>query len=490
MRLLLGTSLTVALAALGCGGSEKASDTPAPAPARPERPARPEPMRSPRDEAFLQEVEQRTFHWFWETTNAENGLVPDRWPTKSFSSVAAVGFGLTAYPIGIERGFITREEGRQRAKVTLEFFLNAPQGKDSAGMTGYKGFFYHFLDMKTGARYAQVELSTIDTALFLAGALTCAQYFDRDDPDEAAIRAAADALYRRAEWDWAVVRPPLVSMAWTPEQGFGGWDYRGYNEAMLLYVLALGSPTHPIRPIAWRNYTTTYRWDSFAGGEEHVNFGPLFGHQYSHVWIDFRGIQDAYMRLKEIDYFENSRRATLSQQLHAIANPRGWAGWGARDWGLSACDGPYDGKLPVNGETREFWTYAARGISAREQRDDGTLTPTAVAASIPFAPEVCIPTLQHLAVLAPGDLYTEYGFVDAFNPAWQWDSPRPKMGKLVPGKGWFDTDYLGIDQGPILAMIENHRSELIWRLMRKNPHVVEGLRRAAFGGGWLDAPPG
>ena len=276
-------------------------------------------------------------------------------------------------------------------------------------------------------------------------------------------------------------------MAWTPEDGFGGWDYTGYNEAMLLYLLALGSPTHPVPVEAWQAYTASYRWDAFAGGAPHLNFGPLFGHQYSHIWVDFRGIQDAYMRGKGIDYFENSRRATLSQRLDATANPRRWAGWGPLVWGLSACDGPYDGVLPVNGERREFWTYAARAVDAHERRDDGTLAPTAVAGSLPFAPEVCLPTLKHLAEMAPGDLYTEYGFVDAFNPAWQWSKPPPKMGKHVPGKGWFDTDYLGIDQGPILLMVENHRSGLLWRLMRGNPYVAEGLRRAGFTGGWLDA---
>ncbi|HUP46741.1 MAG TPA: glucoamylase family protein, partial [Thermoanaerobaculia bacterium] len=243
----------------------------------------------------VEDLQQRTFQWFWDTTNPQNGLVPDRWPSKSFSSVAAVGFGLTAYPVGVERGWITRQQARDRVLTTLRFFWNAPQGDAPSGVTGHRGFFYHFLDMQTGHRFEQVELSSIDTSLFMAGALFCGQYFDRDDPVEREIRDLADNLYRRVEWDWFQVHSPAITMAWFPEKGFERAEYRGYNEAHLLYILAIGSPTHPATPDAWAEWTKTHRWGEFYG-YEHVNFAPLFGHQYSHVWIDFRGIFDDYMR--------------------------------------------------------------------------------------------------------------------------------------------------------------------------------------------------
>ena len=249
---------------------------------------------------LIDKIERDTFQWFWDTTNPENGLVPDRWPTESFSSIAAVGFGLTAYGIGAERGWVTREAAAERVATTLRFFMNAPQGDAPSGVAGYRGFYYHFLDMKTGHRFKTVELSTIDTTLMLAGALFCQSYFDRDTPVEREIRDAAETLYRRAEWTFFHERAPLVSMGWTPEAGLHDWDYTGYNEAMLLYVLALGSPTHPIDASAWDAYTKTYRWGEFYG-QQHLNFAPMFGHQYSHVWIDFRGIQDSYMRAKGID---------------------------------------------------------------------------------------------------------------------------------------------------------------------------------------------
>src|SRR5438132_3222977 len=259
--------------------------------------------------AFLDTLEQRTFHYFWDLTNTSNGLTPDRSPTRSFSSIAAVGFALTAYPIGAERGYITRAQAAARTLTTLQFFWTATQDSSASGATGYHGFFYHFLDMNTGKRYQQVELSTIDTALLLAGVLTCQSYFDGTDPVETEIRQLADSIYRRTDWQWAAPRGPLVALGWHPENGFLGYDWRGYNEAMILYILAVGSPIHPVTPAAWTAWRVAYRWGTFYG-QAHVGFAPLFGHHYSHVWIDFRGIQDAYMRGRGIDYFENSRRAT------------------------------------------------------------------------------------------------------------------------------------------------------------------------------------
>ena len=444
------------------------------------------PRADARQEAFLDTLQERTFRYFWETANPANGLVPDRWPTPSFSSVAAVGFGLTAYPVGVERGWITREQAAERTLATLRFFWTAPQGADSAGMTGHRGFFYHFLDMRTGRRFENVELSTIDTGLFLMGALAAGEYFDRATPPEREIRALADSLYRRVDWAWMQLPDGIVSMGWKPGEGRFTYGYKGYNEAMLLYVLALGSPTHPVDARAWPAFTGTYVWGDFHG-QEHVNFAPLFGHQYSHAWIDFRGIRDAYMRGRGMDYFENSRRATLSQRAYAIANPGGWKGYGADVWGLTASDGPMDTTLVIGGRPRTFHTYWARGAALDEINDDGTLVPTAAGGSIPFAPEVAIPALMEMRRRYGDHLFQKYGFLDAFNPTLDFQPPkRLQHGRVVPGVGWFDGDYLGIDQGPIVLMIENHRTGMVWELMRGSEHVVRGLCRAGFGGGWLE----
>jgi hypothetical protein len=483
-----GTALLLLVAGLfpsGCGLTP-GSAAGAPAVERPVAVA-PDPAGAPvkRLDPLLEELEERTFRYFLDLAHPVTGLVPDRWPTPSFSSVAAVGFGLTAYPIGVERGWITREEARPRVLRTLRFLLDAPQGPEPAGVAGHRGLLYHFLDMESGRRFGTVELSTIDTALFLAGALFCQSYFDGDHPDEAAIREAADALYRRADWTFVRPRPPLLGMGWTPETGYIAYDWKGYDESMILYVLALGSPTHPVGPEAWAGFTSTYVWAPWYG-PEHVAFGPLFGHQYSHVWIDFRGIRDAYMRGKGIDYFENSRRATLSQRAYAIANPLGFADYGENVWGLTACDGPADVTRMVNGRPVRFYTYGARATSAVWSSDDGTLAPTAAGGSIAFAPEVCLPALKEMRRRYGDDLWGRYGFLDAFNPTFTFTDFPVHHGRVVPGAGWFDSDYIGIDQGPILAMIENHRSELVWRTMRKNPYVVNGLRRAGFTGGWLD----
>jgi hypothetical protein len=437
-----------------------------------------------RQTAFLDTLEQRTFNWFWELSDPRTGLTPDRWPTKSFSSVAAIGFALTAYAVGVERGYVSRTAAADRVLNTLRFMYNAPQGSQTTGVTGYKGFFYHFLDMQTGYRFEQVELSTIDTSLLLAGVLFCQSYFTTNNSTEAAIRAYADSLYLRVDWQWAQPKAPLVSMGWHPEKGFIDSDWHGFNEGIILNILALGSPTHPVDEAAWAAYQSTYQWADFYG-YQHVNFAPLFGHQYSHIWIDFRGIQDAYMRGKGIDYFENSRRATYSQRAYAIANPDGWKDYGPDIWGLTAGDGPFDTTLVILGRQRRFFTYSARGAAAGEIRDDGTIAPTAAGGSIAFAPEIAISALIRMREKYGDNLFSTYGFLDDFDPTLS-GNIQSRYGKVVPGVGWFDTDYLGIDQGPIIAMIENYRSDLIWKTMRKNPYIVSGLKKAGFTGGWLE----
>ena len=471
------------LAASQTGWPETAGAEVASRHAAPARPTRFAPTRA--QTAFLDTLERRTFQWFWDLSNPRNGLTPDRAPTHSFASVSATGFALTAYPIGVERRWVSRAAARQRVLATLRFFWTARQDTASQGVTGYRGFLYHFLDMETGARFERVELSTIDTALMLAGALFCQSYFDRAHPDESAIRALADSLYERVDWNWALKRPPMIVHGWDPEHGFLPYDWRGYNESMLVPIMALGSSTHPVTPEVWSYWVSGCRWGSFEG-YDHVGFPPLFGHQYSHVWLDLRGVRDSLMRAHGIDWFVNSRRATLAQRAYARENPGGFRGYGARLWGLTACDGPVDATLTIHGRARTFHTYEARGASFGEVIDDGTVAPTAAGGSVAFAPEVVIPTLMAMRHDWGAHAFNRYGFVDALNPTLD-VAGDVHHGEVVPGVGWFDTDQLGIDQGPIVAMIENYRSGLVWRVMRRNAHIVKGLRRAGFRGGWLDA---
>ncbi|MPY88684.1 MAG: Tat pathway signal protein [Luteitalea sp.] len=436
------------------------------------------------DDPFLDTLERRTFQWFWDVTNPENGLVPDRWPDINFSSIAAIGFGLTAYGIGAERGYITREQARERTRTTLRFLWKAPQSDEPRDVTGYRGFFYHFLDMETGRRHETTELSSIDTALLMAGVLFAQSYFDRDEDAESEIRELADSLYRRVEWSWMQPRAPLVAMAWRPEKGMGEHDYNGYQEAMILYVLALGSPTHAISPDAWAARIRDYRWETYQGYDL-VNYPPLFIHQYSHVWIDFRGIHDAYMRAKGIDYFENSRRATYAHRAYAVDNPSGFRDYGEDIWGLTACIGPAGATAKVDGTSIEFRRYWARGVSRDDVRDDGTIAPTAAGGSLAFAPEIALPALKAMASRYGNRLFRRYGFIDAFNPTFARAGIEAATGSVHP-EGWFADDYLGIDQGPIVTMAENARSELVWDVMKKNQYIVQGLCRARFTGGWLE----
>jgi hypothetical protein len=434
--------------------------------------------------AFLDTLGRRTFDWFWEQTDPRTGLTPDRTPTRSFASISATGFALTAYPIGVEHGWISREAARGRVLRTLHFLSEAPQNDSPDGAIGFHGFFYHFLEPSTGLRFRDVELSTIDTALLMAGVLFCQSYFADPIAEEDSIRSLAEALYRRVDWRWASVRPPTLGHGWDPEGGYLPYDWRGYNEAMVLYLLALGSPTHPVPPEAWSAWTAGYRWGTFEG-QALLGFAPMFGHQYTQVWFDLRGIQDAYMREKGIDYFENSRRALLAQHAYALENPGGYTGYGERLWGLSACDGPVNGTFAVGGREREFWTYAGRGASFTGVRDDGTITPTAAGGSIVFEPALVASTLLAMREDHRDRLFSRYGFLDALNPTFRLEVPV-QHGHVDPAHGWYDTDYIGIDQGPILGMLENLRSGLIWRVMRGNPHVRRGLRAAGFSGGWLD----
>jgi hypothetical protein len=439
-------------------------------------------------QAMIDDLEKRTFQWFWDSANPANGLIPDHYPGPSFSSIASVGFGLTAYGIGVERGYISREQAVERTLATLRFFAQAPENDSEDDASGFHGFFYHFLDMKTGKRFSrEIELSSVDTTLLLGGVLFAQSYYDRDTPKEKEIRALADTIYRRVDWTWMQPRAPLIGMGWTPGGKFIDADWKGYDEGMLVYILALGSPTHPISGDAWQAWTRTYpkQWGTFQN-QTFLNFAPLFGHQYSEAWVDFRGIRDAWSRAHGLDYFENSRRATYAQREYAIVNPSHWMGYGATIWGLTACNGPGDVAGPAaDGSTRQFFGYTARGAGLDYISDDGTIAPTAAGGSIAFAPEIAVPALQAMKDRYGSYVYDQYGFVDAFNPSFAANIAMHN-GKRVPGVGWFDTVQIGIDQGPIELMIENWRSDFVWRVMRKNPYIRKGLERAGFTGGWLD----
>jgi hypothetical protein len=449
-------------------------------------PVKPQQSAKPELPPLFVDIERRTFQFFWDTTNEINGLTPDRYPSRPFASIASTGFALTAYPIGIENGWVSRTQAVDRTLTALQFLRDVPMGPQREGKAGYKGFYYHFLDMDTGKRWGNwVELSSVDTTWLMMGVLFAQSYYDHDDPREKQIRDIAEQLYRRVDWKWMQPRPPLVTMGWHPESGYIDKDWTGYNEAMMLYVLALGSPTHPVSSDAWDVWTRTYgeSWGVFQG-QQYLSFAPQFGHHYSQVWVDFRDIQDNWMREQGFDYFLNSRRATLAQRQYAIANPMKWKGYGENVWGLTASDGPQNTQQMYRGEMRTFRGYSARGAGLTDAFDDGTIAPTAAIASLPFAPEVVIPATEEMHDRYGDFLYSSYGFLDAFNPSFDFDIPL-KRGRIVPDQGWVATDYVGIDQGPILAMIANYRNEFVWNVMKRNPHIRRGLERAGFTGGWL-----
>ena len=423
-------------------------------------------------EKLLSDLQSDAFKYFIHEVNSENGLVVDctkeGWP----SSIAAVGMALSAYPVGVERNLITRDEAIDRTLRKLRFFAASEQGS-SPNATGYKGFYYHFLDMKTGRRAWQCELSTIDSTFLFAGMLAAAAYFDRESEEESEVRRLADELYRRADWQWATNGGVTLLHGWRPETGFLKYRWDGYDEALLAYVLALGSPTHPLPPESYAAHTSAYQWKKIYDSE-YLYAAPLFTHQFSHLWIDFRGIQDQLMREHDLDYFENSRRATYAQREYAKRNPNGYKGYSEVCWGLTACEGPGPKELMIDGTKRLFFDYVARGVP--DGPDDGTLAPWAVVASLPFAPEIVLPTLEHFNQIEIG-VDHPYGLEATFNPTF----PDEKCREC----GWVSPWHFGINQGPIVLMIENHRSDFLWRLMRSNPYIVDGLRRAGFEGGWL-----
>ena len=440
---------------------------------------------NPLDEQ-LQHLQRKAFSYFQHETNPQNGLVLDKTAPSWPASIAATGLALASYPVAVERGLMTQEAAIQRTLATLRFFRDSQQGPEPDA-TGYRGFYYHFLDMHTGRRAWECELSTVDSAFLLAGMLTAAAYFADDTPHQHEIRALAHELYLRADWQWAQNEGRTICHGWKPETGFLPYHWEGYDEALLLYVLALGSPTHPLTVDGYEAWCSTYEWKR-CYDIDYLYAGPLFVHQLSHVWLDLRGIQDAFMRDKGIDYFENSRRATHVQQRYAIDNPLGFKGYCGHCWGITASDGPGPAVAVVNGVERRFYDYEGRG--APYGIDDGTLAPWGVVASLPFAPDIVLPALHHyMHTLQLHDKHA-YGFKATFNQTLDESFNKTYSGEGFTKDGWVSPWHFGLNLGPIVLMTENYRSGMPWALMRGCRYVVNGLRRAGFEGGWLnpDAP--
>lgn len=419
-------------------------------------------------EKFLDTLQYKSFLYFINEINPDNGLVKDRSTETSPASIAVVGWAFPVWAIGAEHGWITKEKAAELTLNALKFFYNSEQSMDPMA-TGYKGFYYHFIGMQDGKRNWKCELSSIDTGWLIAGIRFAVQYYSADSPVENEIRRLGDLITNRVEWDWFTIPDSVerfgdsMSMSWRPEKGKSNWGWVGLNEALLLYVISAGSGSED----AVKSYDVwleDYDWQEPYPGLEHAVFEPLFGHQYSQMFVDFRGIYDKYMIEKGIDYYENSRRATLTQRLYAIENPSNFEGYDSLTWGLTACDGP--GKeFTLNG--KPMHGYSARGTTGSKgfTRDDGTIAPTAAGGAIVFAPEIVIPTLKNMyEKYGEKGLWDKYGFKDAFNPT----------------VGWYDDDYLGLDQGPIIIMIENLRNGFVWKTTMKDEVIQKGLNKLGF----------
>jgi len=389
---------------------------------------------------FLDDVSRRAWRYFSETAHPHTGLIPDRARASGSESgqianIAATGFGLTAIAIAAERKWIPRTEATARIRRTLRFLEES--------MAHHHGFFYHFVRTDDGTRVWQSEISTIDTALLLAGVLTVRTAF----ADDHEIARRASALSARVEWTALMDSKYLLHHGWTPEQGLleERWDF--YSEHLLLYLLGLGSANHPLPAPSWRAWRRE-PWVDF-GGRKFLHFPPLFIHQFVHGWFDLRGRRDG-----TVDYWQNSVDATLAHRSWCTSLAGEFPHWGSLAWGVSASDS-------AHGYTD--WGGPSLGVSERrDPRVDGTLVPGAVAGSLCFAPDICTATLEHLHRKYGNQIYGRYGFVDAFNPH----------------TGWVGRDCIGLAQGMTLIMVENLRDGIVWRWFMQNPEATAGIERA------------
>lgn len=397
---------------------------------------------SAQDELFLEDLQRRSFDYFWERADPQTGLVPDRARTdaspldenhRNVASIAATGFGLTALCIAAERKWIQDTQARERTRNTLRFF-------DSRAFQEH-GWFYHWLDAKTGERRWKSEVSSIDTALLLAGVLTARQYF-KDDPE---IVNLATGIYQRVDFRWMLNgHPRLLSHGWKPESGFLKPRWDTYSEDTILYLLAIGSPTHPISPESWYAF-----WRDRYRYEDYKYFTtisvPLFMHQYAHAWIDYRNRRE--LRGDRIDYFDNSVNATLAHRAFCINLAADFPGYGPNMWGITASDSAKG--------------YLAWGGPPRDPDIDGTIVPSAAGGSLMFTPGLSLAALQTMREKFGARVYGRYGFVDAFNP----------------NTGWVDTDVIGINVGIVLLSAENMRTGNIWRWFMRNREIPRAMVR-------------
>ena len=418
------------------------------------------------DQKLLDSIQYATFQYFTHELHPEWGIVKDRAASWAPSSIASTGFAIPVYAMGAERNWISREEAARITLNIMRFFDASNQSADT-NVTGYKGFYYHFLKMDTGTREWQCELSSIDSGLLFMGMLFARNYYDRENPTEKEIRDLVGSILGRLDWSIfdmpeGSTHPYTISMGWKPETGNINWGWHGYNEGLFLYILAAGTGMKDVERSydAWLSY---YKWKEPYPGLAHVAFPPLFGHQFSHIFIDFRGVVDKYMKDKGIDYFENSRRATLAQQQYAIQNIHNWKGYDEFTWGITACDGPGS---TYNSNGREYFGYAGRGASGPDYNyfDDGTIAPYASLSSLPFAPEIVFPTIRNIINRKGSSIWGKYGFYDAFNET----------------ANWVNNDFIGIAQGPMLLMIENFRTGLVWNYVMKDPVIQDGMTKLGF----------
>lgn len=422
------------------------------------------------DDALLDRLQRGAFEYFAHYVNPQTGLVADTSRTRSPCSIAVVGFALSCYPVAVERGWITRAAAAALTLTTLRFFWNSPQS-DQPDATGFKGFYYHFLNMQSGQRVWQCELSLIDTTLLMAGILTAGCYFDGSAP-ETEIRNLSYSLYQRVDWHWAQNGARTVSQGWKPECGFLHYGWEGYNEATILYTLGIASPTHPLPAESFMGWTSTYQWENLLGHDV-LYCGPLFTHLFSHAWTDYRGIRDRFMRERRSDYFENTQATIALHREYGARNPHGYQGYARNLWGITAGDGPSTADMRQNNRDRRFFGYMSRGVPYGP--DDGTIAPWAMLATLPFDAEAALSGTRHLLRAYP-QVCTQDRFSSGFNPTVTTDEG-----------GWLSEGWYGLDQGLLMMMIENYRTGLIWRLTRECAVIREGLIGAGFEGGWL--PP-
>jgi hypothetical protein len=400
--------------------------------------AKPLPVTAPyqgTDDQLLDEIQRGSFQFFWNETNPATGQVKDRallngHDTRTMSSIAATGFALTSLCIGDSRGYGKTADIVNRVKTTLQFLYSR--------MPNVHGFYYHFVDMNSGQRWATCELSSIDTSLLLCGILTARRYFQ-----DAQIQDLATKIYERVDWPWMLNNGPTFSMGWTPEHGFLDARWEHFCELMMIYLLGIGSPTHPVPAATWNAWTRptiTYEGLTYISGND-----PIFTHQYSQAWYDFRNKKDAYA-----NYFDNSVTATKAHKLFCLSLASRFPDYSDNLWGISASD--YAGG------------YTAWGGPPPQGPIDGSVVPCATGGSLPFFFSDCMQVLRNIRGTYAEKGWGLYSYVDAFNPL----------------SGWYDADVLGIDLGITMVMAENHRTGLVWKTFMKNSEAQAAMTKVGF----------